>query len=167
MYSFRGYSWAQGHECAAEYWGFPELQQKRYWKFHKAVAYFNCDLEKDIVIKTIPPMFRSGLLANLPVPWRQEVKDATFSWWGYAKLYARVESMRPQVYKGFDLQANKWREKHSIDGAGIPREELPELSDRDLKKYVQRQLDVEDEYTRDLWTWFFINVRSKAPLRSS
>lgn len=61
------------------------------------------------------------------------------------KLYARVEALRPQVYKGFDLQAIKWRNKHSTDGKGISREQLPDLSDKDLKKYTQRQLDVEDE----------------------
>ncbi len=166
MYSVRGYSWAQGHECAAEVWGDPSLQHKRYWKFHKATVYFNCDLERDVVQNTIPPALRPGLLANLPVPWRQEVAEAKFSWLGYLKLYARVEALRPQLFKGFDLQKNKWYKKFSTEGKGIPRDQLGEFSDRDLRRYVNHQLDVEDEYTRDMWTWFFINARDMLTLLS-
>lgn len=166
MYSVRGFSWAQGHECAAEVWGDPKLQHKRYWKFHKATVYFNCDLERDVVRNTIPPMMRPRLLANLPVPWRDEVASATFSWFGYLKIYARVESLRPQLFKGFDLQKNKWYKKFATEGKGIPRAELGELSDRDLRRYVNRQLDIEDEYTRDMWTWFFINARDMLTMLS-
>ncbi|CAK7221703.1 hypothetical protein SEUCBS140593_004656 [Sporothrix eucalyptigena] len=164
MYSVRAFSWAQGHECAAGLWGDPALQEKRYWKFHRATAYFNCDLERDVVRSTIPPMLRPGLLANLPVPWRDEVQAATFSWFGYAKLYARVETVRPQLYKGFDLQKNKWYGKFATEGKGIPRKDLPDLSDTALRSYVNRQLDIEDEYTRDMWTWFFINARDMLTL---
>ncbi|KAL1897445.1 hypothetical protein Sste5346_004183 [Sporothrix stenoceras] len=166
MYSVRAFSWAQGHECAAGVWGDPALQEKRYWKFHRATAYFNCDLERDVVRNTIPPMLRPGLLANLPVPWREEVSAATFSWFGYAKLYARVETLRPQLYKGFELQKNKWYGKFATEGKGIPRSELSSLSDTALRFYVNRQLDIEDEYTRDMWTWFFINARDMLTLLS-
>ncbi|PGH26764.1 hypothetical protein AJ80_01528 [Polytolypa hystricis UAMH7299] len=166
MYSIRGFSWAQGHECAAELWGNPKLQHKRYWKFHKATVYYNCDLERDIVKETIPPAFRGGLLANLPASWHEEVAEATFSWLGYLKIYARVEALRPQLYKGFDLQKNKWYKKFATEGKGMPRDQLNELSDRELKRYVNHQLDVEDEYTRDMWTWFFINARDMLTLLS-
>jgi hypothetical protein len=151
-------------QCAAELWGNPLLQHKQYWKYWKATAYFNCDLEKDIIEHTIPPQLRTGLMANIPVPWRKEVSEASFSWLAYAKLYARVEALRPQLYKGFDLQENKWKQKFSTIGKGIPNAELPELSDRDLRKYQNRMLDLEDEYTRDLWTWFFINARDMLTL---
>ncbi|KAF9884855.1 hypothetical protein FE257_001198 [Aspergillus nanangensis] len=144
MYTTRGYSWAQGHECAAELWGVPELQGKRK-RFH-----LHCVLA----------------LANIPKSWHQDVQDATFSWISYLKLYARVEALRPQLYRGFDLQNKKWRHKFSTEGKGIPRAELKELSDRDLKNYVNRQLGIEDEYTRDMWTWFFIMARDMLTLLS-
>jgi hypothetical protein len=153
-------------QCAAELWGIPQLQHKQYFKFWKSTAYFNCNLEKDVIEHTIPPMFRTGLMANIPVPWRKEVSEASFSWFSYLKLYARVEALRPQVYNGFNLQENKWKQKFSTEGKGIPNDELLELSDKALKKYVNHQLDVEDEYTRDLWTWFFINARDLLTLLS-
>lgn len=55
--------------------------------------------EWDTVEKTIPPMMHPGLMANLPSAWRKDAQEATFSGLGYVKLYARVEAMRPQLYK--------------------------------------------------------------------
>ncbi|CAK7234351.1 hypothetical protein SCUCBS95973_008905 [Sporothrix curviconia] len=75
-----------------------------------------------------------------------------------------ISPLMYSLYKGFDLQKNKWYGKFATDGKGIPRKDLTELSDTALRFYVNRQLDIEDEYTRDMWTWFFINARDMLTL---
>lgn len=159
MYSWRAPSWVAGHEPATEHWGLPELRDQRFWKFHKATAYFNCNLERDIITKTIPPALRAGLMANIPALWRDDVAAESFSWIDYLKLYARVEALQPQLYKGFRTLDGKWRIKHSTEGKGLPDADRRKLSDRALKRYVDHQIDLEDEYNHDLWTWFFVNAR--------
>lgn len=166
MYSWRAPSWVAGHEPATEHWGFTELRNQRFWKFHKATAYFNCNLERDIITKTIPPAFRAGLMANIPARWRDGVAVQSFNWIDYLKMYARVEALQPQLYKGFATLDGKWRTRHSTEGKGLSDAERRKLSDRALKRYIDHQTDLEDEYNHDLWTWFFINARDVLTLLS-
>ena len=166
MYSWRAPSWVAGHEPATGHWGFEELRRRRFWKFHKGTAYFNSNLERDIIRHTIPPEFRPGLMANIPATWHEEVASESFNWVGYAKLYARVELLQPQLYKGYKTLDGKWRTKHSTEGRGLPDEERRLLSDATLKRYVDGQIDLEDQYNSDLWTWFFINARDMLTLLS-
>lgn len=159
MYSWRAPSWVAGHVPAAELWGFPDLEKTRFWKFHKGTAYFNCDLGRGIVERTVPPGQRQGMMALIPKPWRAEVNATPFNWLDYIKMYARIEALRPQMNKGFKILYGKWREKYSTEGRGIPPAELVRLSDRELKRYVDGMIEMEDEYNRDLWSWFFICFR--------
>jgi pyruvate,water dikinase len=160
MYSWRAPSWVAGHEPATQLWGFPELQRQRFWKFHKACAYFNSNLERGVITHTVPPAFRAALGgANIPATWRDEVNATPFSWAGYLKMYARVEALRPQLYKGYTILNGKWRTKFSTEGKGLDDAARRGLSDRALMRYVDKQIAMEDEYNYDLWTWFFMNAR--------
>jgi pyruvate,water dikinase len=159
MYSWRAPSWVAGHEPATQLWGFPGLQRQRFWKFHKGTAYFNSHLERGVIEHTIPPPMRPALLANIPATWKEEVLAQPFSWAGYLKMYARVEALRPQLYKGFEILNGKWRDTFSTTGKGLSDSERRTLSDRELRRYVDGQIALEDEYNYDLWTWFFMNAR--------
>src|SRR5205085_751341 len=69
-----------------------------------------------------------------------------------------------QLYKGYEILNVKYRNLFSTKGKGIPDAERRMLSDRELKRYVEGQITLEDEYNYDLWTWFFMNARDMMTL---
>ena len=159
MYSWRGESWALGQSTNAKLWDIDPLKGNRFWKFHKSTVYFNCDLERKIIENTVPPAFRPALMAHIPTLWHKEVAKAPFNWINYGRLYARVELLRPQFYKGFKDLEEKWYPRFSSEGSGIPREELLHLSDVQLKQYINRLINVEDDYMCEMWTWYVVHAR--------
>jgi len=60
------------------------------------------------------------LLANIPATWKDEVLAKPFGWAGYLKMYAKVEALRPQLYKGFEILNVKYRNWFSTEGKGLP-----------------------------------------------
>jgi rifampicin phosphotransferase len=163
MYSWRGPSWVAGHAPAARLWGHDDLGRMRFFKYHKSTAYYNCSLEKEILERTMPPAIRvlhqSGF-AKLPPEWREETASKPLSWLEWLKIYARVETLAPQLYEGFRLHENDMSDPQRLaESKGLPDEELRKLSDSQLKHHIEFLIWWEDRYNWEKWTWFFVNAR--------
>jgi phosphohistidine swiveling domain-containing protein len=184
MYSWRAWSWDAGSIPATRLWGLEDLAQTRFWKFHKGEAYYNCNYEKLLLERTAPPALRPFMpsaLAKLPPQMREELEAAPFSHFGYAKVYARVQLLAPQLVKGFAVHEN-YITNRNMEAAGLDDTEVAELSDMtkpfaqrnllavtnrklhrfsdvELVRWIERGILWEDTYNVDQWTWFFMNAR--------
>jgi len=163
MYSLRAPAWVAGHAVAARQWGHPDLATMRFFKFYKAEAYYNSKMERAILERTLPPALRkfhvSGL-AKLPPEWREETLNAPFSFLTVLKQYARVETLQPQLYKGFKTLDHYMNSDESLTRAGgLSADDVRRLSDAELTRYIEGQIGYEFEYLIDLWSWFFICAR--------
>lgn len=184
MYSWRAPSWDAGSIPAARLWGFEDLARTRFWKFHKGEAYYNTTYEKLLLERTAPPALRPFMpsaLAKLPPQMREELEAAPFSTFGYAKVYARVQLLAPQLLEGFKIHEN-YITNRNMEAAGLDDDEVAELndqskpfaernllvithrklsnfSDAELVCWIQRGILWEDTYNVDQWTWFFMNAR--------
>ncbi|KAB5550005.1 Pyruvate, water dikinase [Coniochaeta sp. 2T2.1] len=159
MYSCRGLAFSNGRRLAVDLWGFEDMQRLRMLKFRKSTIYFNCDMERKTIEHTIPTAFRQGSMGYLPASWHEEVAAKPFSWFSYAKLYARIETLRPALYKAFKDLTDIWFPKFETEGRGISREDLPSLTDSALKRYVNKLVAIEDDYIVDVYSWYIIQAR--------
>src|SRR5581483_8949561 len=137
----------------------------RYWKYNKGEAYYNCEIDKQLISRSVPPPFRAAMLEKLPSSWHQEVLDAPFSYLEYAKMYARIKLTDPRhgLYK-WQRFLEDYRTNRTAEGDGLPDEQLPKLSDLELRRYIERMIEVEDVYNEDLWLGFFIYYRDAMSL---
>ena len=162
MYSFRADSWVQGHAVAAQQWGHRDLATAPYFKFHKSEAYYNCEIERGILERTMPPVLRrkhvSGL-AKLPPDWREETQAKPLSYLELAKVYARVEAVAPQFQEGFRIHESYMTPESIAEASGLTDGETRALSDRELIRYLNGQIEWESVYMIRQWTWFFNYAR--------
>jgi phosphohistidine swiveling domain-containing protein len=163
MYSWRAPSWIAGHDPSAKLWGHDELVPIRMWKYHKGEAYWNLRKEKLYTELTMPPQFRKlGVVNHLPEPMVDETLEKPFNWLGYAKLYGRMNVLRPQQDRlwGWLKHFDDYYFGDKVEYANGPsNDQLRKLSDKELRKTVLRYKDFEDRYNAVFWTGAFIYVR--------
>jgi hypothetical protein len=109
---------------------------------------------------------------HIPPVDRQQVMAKPFSWFTYVKLYTRVEMILPQLQASFNRIDVYWRGIFTTEGKGISREELKDLSDDELKRYLEYFIQMECEwvncclrrvllyspYCQNVSTWTFWSV---------
>lgn len=159
FYSIRAHCWQMGHEALCRAIGLEETAKLPLFKFHKAEAYLNCSAWRDLALAA-PLASRSSMLAHLPPTWRDDVTKAPFDKASYWLHLAKIQVGRSKegVYKWFD-NMDHWIHGRFKEASGLPVEELRRLSDRDLKRYMSRMIDMEAQYHIEFWIPFWIYAR--------
>jgi rifampicin phosphotransferase len=164
MYSWRAPSWIAGHDPAVKLWGLDrELIPIRMWKYYKGEGYWNLRKEALYTELTYPPVFRKlGVTNHLPDALLQETYEKKFDWFGYFKLYARMNLFRPQQDRlwGWMKYFDSYYFNEMVEYADGPSQaEMRRMSDKELKKCVLRYKEFEDNYNAVFWTGAFIYIR--------
>jgi pyruvate,water dikinase len=162
MYSYRSYMF----DCSYKFlsiWGIPELSEQRIFKYHKAEAYYNANIEAILLKKTMFPMMRqlqmSGHSVSYrgngyhPAQWHEDILAAPFSYMDFVKLHAKINthSKSEGFYKWF--KPFEHRITHRVEEAkGLPVEEIRRFSDSELRRYCESRVEWEMVYCRELWT---------------
>jgi len=153
MYSWRCYCWHEGMKQACARMGLPELMPEhfRMWRFHRGRVFFNAQVERLLLEKTVPPPFRPAMAATLPPTWRQEVIDAPFSYLKYLKMWAHLHMVAPEAGYNWTKHTQAYIYANQEAYNGLPRAELPGLTDLQLREYLQHMFRIEHEWYGRPW----------------
>jgi pyruvate,water dikinase len=138
-----------------------ELASARMMKYHKGEAYVNVVAER-AMMRWAHPAARPGMAVRLPEDMQSEALAQPFSLWKYAQalLRARVVYGKIGTPNGWMRYLDDCEQNRVQEAEGLPVEELPNLSDPALKRYIQKQSDFEGAYDAALiWPGLLMYVR--------
>ncbi|MFT4584062.1 MAG: phosphohistidine swiveling domain-containing protein [Gammaproteobacteria bacterium] len=157
-YSVRvGGEFQRAHDHTNKVYGFPQLENQLIFKYSRATAYFNCDVEKEWNILSLPSRLRN--YDYVPHTWDTELRQAKFSLWKFTSMMARLHWLEPKTgifHWLSDKPGGVYHYlKHRIDEANGPTpKELQTLSDEALEKQIQITRGLADEWVITLWAGF-------------
>jgi rifampicin phosphotransferase len=150
-YSWTCWAWEGTFYGQAELFGRADLKQRRFMKYHRGYAYWDCEFERELMCKSVLPFSRSQSLQRLPESWRAEAAAAPFSIVDYLKQQARIITMAPQLgpLAWFKTMQNYF-DNRVEEAEGMSDAELADLSDEELHRYISKRHEFEWEYNRDI-----------------
>ncbi len=148
------------HMAAERLWGFEDVAQLRMFKYHRGEVYYNCRIDYLNQAHQLPPALRRPELQELaPKSWGQEIMKEPFSWANFLKIFARIKLIDPE-HGPFRIWKTVYDQIESPESAkagnGLPLEQLRQLSDQELLRYLDSRLMFQKEYLEDLWTIFYL-----------
>jgi rifampicin phosphotransferase len=157
-YSVRvGGEFQRAHDHTNKIYGFPQLENQLIFKYSRATAYFNCDVEKEWNILSLPSRLRN--YDYVPHTWDTELRQAKFRLTKFASMMVRLHWLEPKTGM-FHWLSDKpggvyHYLKHRIDEANGPTiKQLQTLSDEALEEQIQRTRRLADEWVLTLWAGF-------------
>ena len=157
-YSVRvGGEFQRTHDYTNKVYGFPRLEGALIFKYHRATAYFNCDVEQEWNIVSLPQRLRNH--DYVPHTWDEALRDAPFDGLRFLRMMARMHVMAPQtgmLHWLSDKPGGVYHYlKHRIDEANGPTPEaLRVISDAELEMQIEKTRKLADEWCLTLWAGF-------------
>ena len=161
FYSIRARANHEGHRTSQLTYGNPDISSLRSWKFYRGNAYFNCEIEREFVPRTVWPAMRAGNLGFIPPAWHQEVLDRPFSIVSYVKMQARMAAIGRTSFAmtWIDQHRKTFFVKRAPELDGLPGDRLRRLSDSALKKHIDEMCELETQFIVPMWPGFFVHAR--------
>lgn len=146
-----------GLDFTKKIFGFDDLAGQKLCKYRRATAFFNCDLEREWNIRSLPPQLRN--MDYVPHTWDDEIRAAPFDWFRFADMLIRMHRDFPRIGVlhwlsdkpggSYDFMNNR------VDEANGPSaEELAALSDAELEAEIERTDAFARDWLLSLWTGF-------------
>jgi pyruvate,water dikinase len=160
MYSIRGEALTAAHTYSANMWDFPEVGRLPLFKYRRGTVYFNSRTDLLNHLNTVPPALRTGaVLPFVPPTWHDGLGDEPFDWAKFVTFFVRLR-MIDKVTAPYAWMRNAfWKEEHQKEYfAGLPVEEIRELSDRELRAYAQETVTKQAREYTDAYTGLFVHV---------
>jgi len=155
-YTTRSKEWSDCYRTSQQLMGHADVAAIRSWKYHKGEAYFSTDMEAAWTKKILPQNLRAGGALNKIPPSRwQEVQEAPFSWFDYARVFARIELLdgRSGAYR----YVKSFKERiDRPEARGLSDEELAALTDAEFERHLRYRLDLWKAADDDQWQAFFL-----------
>jgi phosphohistidine swiveling domain-containing protein len=165
-YSYRGEMFTVAIGASARLWGMGDRVPSRMYRYDRATAYYNPEVERALVEFSAHPLFRPALLAHVPPDAHDAVLGAPFRWADWVRMHARIVRFgKPGngPYKFFAM-VDDYLENRVEEADGLSAEALRELSEEELIAYFERFVFLKTDFTRNLWTGFFIYARDAVSL---
>jgi phosphohistidine swiveling domain-containing protein len=144
------------YRTAQTLYGHHDVAARRSVKYHKGEQYYNASAEAMWIPKILPPALRNGgSMSKIPPSWWADTAAKPFSWLEYAKIYARIALLDKRV--GPYRYVASFRERMADQEAarGLSDDQLPRLSDRALRRYVEEKAELHKRSDDDQWSAFF------------
>ncbi|MBX9605491.1 MAG: hypothetical protein K2Y51_04660 [Gammaproteobacteria bacterium] len=157
-YSVRvGGEFQRTHDHTNRVYGFPQLEGELIFKYHRATAYFNCDVEREWNIVSLPSRLRN--LDYVPHTWDEALRAAPFNGLRFLKMMVRMHWLAPQtgvLHWLSDKPGGVYHYlKHRVAEANGPTPEaLRALTDVELEAQIARTRQLADEWCLTLWAGF-------------
>ena len=145
------------HDHTNKVYGFPKLAGRLIFKYRRATAFFNCDIEKAWNVLSLPSQLRN--VDYVPHSWDGELRAAKFSLYKFARMMVRLHVLEPKtgVFHWLsDKPGGVYHYlKHRIAEANGPTpDELRKLSDDELHAQIKKTRALADEWVLTLWAGF-------------
>jgi rifampicin phosphotransferase len=161
MYSFRSQMWSAVWHVGPLLSDDFDLRRQRFTKYHRGEVYFNSAIEKACTIAA-PKISRPAVVGRLCPQDAEEALQASWSPLDYTKMILKYNGvLRGKHFSGKSGSGNSggiWSsftviqdyiDNHLEQFSGIPPEELRELSEVELKLYIERHIHDETNYATD------------------
>lgn len=162
MFSWRAITMNMGHSYCMQTLGYPELDypELRIWQYYQGKPYFNLTSDRKTIELTTPPALRrSMVLGKMPKSLRQEVLEAPFDYFRYAKMYLRLQTYAPENGLNWTSTLVRTVKKEATRYEGLSDEQLKRLSDEQLKTYINEMIELEGKGYNVVWTGLMIVFR--------
>jgi phosphohistidine swiveling domain-containing protein len=126
-----------------ERWGFNDLQEMRWLKWHEGTAYYNANGDRLYDKYLFPPSLRGATLGKIPPEWRDEAAAAPFDLVKGVFTQLRMIILEPDrgLTRWFD-EVNHFM-KHQVTEANGPSDsELRMMNDKELRLSIKFTLDL-------------------------
>jgi rifampicin phosphotransferase len=160
FYSLRAYSMTHGETATNQRRGLNKTAARPYLRYYKAEVYYNCDLDREVVVATTPKMFRPLLpdLNFIPPSWQEGVLNAEFDIVAWLKMQARIALLGGEHAPHNCMNACRaYIADTSWHPSNLPN--LTALSDNELKQMIRRFNEAEAQYCDDVWFLFLQHAR--------
>jgi phosphohistidine swiveling domain-containing protein len=165
MYSIRAEIWTRygtNHmlKLLGDHRGGRAVESTRMWKFHKAEAYYNGTVDRGLIDFT-PPPFRQSRLPYLTPDVHHEALAKPFSTTRYlgAQLGLLLQNRGQSVTGWFSTWFERIYDPDSIREAdGLPDGDLADLPDRELQRYLDGMIAIEDRYWEEIYLGFLFHI---------
>jgi phosphohistidine swiveling domain-containing protein len=157
-YSVRvGGEFQRAHDRTNKVYGFPELEGQLIFKYARATAYFNCDVERQWNILSLPSRLRN--YDYVPHTWDEELRTAKFNLFKFAKMVVRLHILESKTGIFHWLSDKPGGVYHYInhrteEANGPTPDELRKLSDDELETQIRKTRGLADEWVLTLWAGF-------------
>jgi rifampicin phosphotransferase len=157
-YSVRvGGEFQRVHDYTNKVYGFHHLSGQLIFKYRRATAFFNCDVEREWNILSLPSRLRN--YDYVPHTWDPELRAAKFNLLRFLKMIVRLHVLAPTtgVFHWLsDKRGGVYHYlKHRIAEANGPTpDELRALSDVELERQIEKTRAIADEWVLTLWAGF-------------
>ncbi len=145
------------HDHTNKVYGFPELAGRLIFKYRRATAFFNCDIEKEWNVLSLPSQLRN--YDYVPHNWDGELRAAKFNRYKFARMMLRLHVLEPKtgVFHWLsDKPGGVYHYlKHRVAEANGPSpEQLRKLTDDELHTQIKKTRALADEWVLTLWAGF-------------
>ena len=157
-YSVRvGGEFQRVHDHTNKIYGFPQLSGRLIFKYRRATAYFNCDVEREWNVLSLPSRLRN--CDYVPHTWDDDLRQARFNLFKFARMMVRLHWLEPKtgVFHWLsDKPGGVYHYlKHRVDEANGPTPAaLRMLSDTELAAQIDKTRAIADEWVLTLWAGF-------------
>ena len=157
-YSVRvGGEFQGAHDHTNRVYGFPGLEGRLLFKYRRATAYFNCDIEREWNVLTLPSRLRN--YDYVPYTWDDGLRKARFSLYKIVKMLVRLHILEPRtgvLHWLSDKPGGIYHYiNHRIDEANGPTPNaLRQLSNDELEAQIAKTRALADEWVLTLWAGF-------------
>ena len=158
MYSYRYLGMGRSFRKMGEQLGVPGLRERNSFKFFKGEVYFNALMQRDLIERSTIPQLRPMCLAMVPEQWHAEVLATPFDPVAYAKTWLRAAVIGKDVLgRGIARWLAVLRDHPDMRGKTY--EELAQLSDKELKDYLEHQHELEFVWNDKCFLGFLVHFR--------
>jgi rifampicin phosphotransferase len=160
FYSLRAYSMTHGETATNQRRGLERAAARPYLRYYKAEVYYNCDLDREVVVATTPKAFRPLLpdLNFVPPAWQHDVLDAEFNALDWLRMQARIALLGGEHAPHNCMNACRaYIADTSWHPSNLP--DLTALPDSELRRMIDRFNESEAKYCDDVWFLFLQHAR--------
>lgn len=145
------------HDYTNKIYGFPQLAGRLIFKYRRATAYFNCDVEREWNVLSLPSRLRNR--DYVPHTWDEDLRNARFSLFKFARMVVRLHLLAPKtgVFHWLsDKPGGVYHYlKHRVGEANGPTVAALRLqSDADLDRQIRKTRALADDWVLTLWPGF-------------
>jgi pyruvate,water dikinase len=142
-------------------WGRPDTGSIRALRYHRAQAYFHTEIDHRNRIFMLPPALRTpDMFAWSTAAAREGARSEPFSLTELARTFGRIGILDSthSVYKWKRNAHARIAVGPGVEADGLPLDQIAELTDDELKRYVQERIDLAVKWFAELWSGLFLHT---------
>ena len=157
FYSVRGQEFLNGFTKFMTLVGLEETLDLRWFKWHRATAYYNIAVDLDYTPKLYPQSLRLGTLRYLPESYVPDAAAAPTDVLRFLRAVARINLLSPtDRWDRWHASVRDYIDNRVDEANGLLPADLRKLTDGNIKRYIARMKLLAEVFMDRLWIGNFV-----------